>query len=150
MSDRYVFDLNGVGRKRVTQQMRLEDDWFSCAGLKGHAMQEETHTGRNGLIFQMLMSILEEIRSLPETMTSPIVGMVSHLREGIARLQSVVVAKHARRFFNEPDRFLSDPIVVKRVCPLTLWQEAQEIADTRRWIFCAWRSVIEKLNEAVR
>jgi hypothetical protein len=84
----------------MTQQMRLEDDWFSCAGLKGHAMEKEPHTGRNGLIFQVLVGILEEIGRFAETMTSPIVGMVHHVREGIARLQSVVVAQHARHFFN--------------------------------------------------
>src|SRR5579859_5862738 len=129
--------------------MSLEDDWFPCARLKGHAMQEETHTRRNRLIFQVPLRILEEIRSLPKTMTSPIVGMIIHLREGVTPMQSIVVAQHPRCFLNESDRFLPDPIVVKRVCPLSLWQEAQKVADTRRRIFRAWRGIIDELNEAV-
>ncbi len=84
-------------------------------------MQEETHTGCNSLIFQVLMSMLDEIRSLPKPMTPPIVGMISHLWEGVTRLQSIVVAQQTRRFFNEPDSFFSYSIAVKRVCPLPFW-----------------------------
>src|SRR5258708_34499339 len=116
----------------MAQEMRFQDNWRALAGLKDHAMHEETKTGINRMIAQMTRVVLEQIGNgrRIEAMAPVMIRIKGDTREWFSGFQVVMLTQHVRSSLNQPYGFLANAVIVTCVVSLRLCQQTQQIANT--------------------
>jgi methyltransferase (TIGR00027 family) len=76
--------------------MGLQHDQLSFVGLEDHAMQQEPHARTDRVIRQMAVTILKQVRRLPEPVGAAVVKVKLHARQRLSRLQLIMLAQHLR------------------------------------------------------
>src|SRR5438067_13709044 len=100
----------------------------------------------------MLGMVLKNVGDLLpiKAMTSAAIRGKSHTWKLFPRLQAIVDTEHVCGLGHEPKSIFADAVMMALVSPFSFGKYAQDIANTRGWIRCARRRILDHADDASR